>query len=898
MANHAALIRAENDGLPILRRGRRFIEFSLPGGGWRHVATIDPLHTRTTQAEIDTAWVADSGAWQWKLAQADFQAHARSVFNAGSLYEWRHESGEWIVVDPQSINWINQDNSRQQIAIKQTVTGVASDMALSFPNAYGTGRHFAYTAHPRRLIKHFTIDSLASLPAPTVTGTIWFEAEFTISNSSGVELYLDGVRWARTNNVRVRTGNAIEFRSEATGEVLWYADAPLATDADGETVTAQYEVRRQGGGYFITVRVPREWLLSAAYPVVVDPTFTDGYGGDVATYKDTQVNSNYTTRNYGTSESIGVYRNAIKGLLEFDLSSIDGAATCDSATLYLYAYAATTAEAWTAYAWSIASGNDGWPEGNDNGADGGAGDCCWDHYNQDPGGETNWAGSAGLSTATTDYETPSIGTFSGDRSDAAGTEYAVSLTAARVEGWFDSPNTNYGVMLWANSASYRTQGLCSSDHATTGYRPKLVVTYTVVTESASESASESVSPSATVVESASESASPSPTLESASPSPTLESASPSPTLESASPSVSESASPSPTLESASPSVSESASPSPTLESASPSVSKSASPSPTAESASPSVSKSASPSPTAESASPSVSESVSPSPTLESASPSISKSASPSPTAESASPSVSESVSPSPTLESASPSVSESASPSPTLESASPSASPSPTLESASESASATPTGESATPSASPSPTLESASPSGSESATPSPSLSESASPSPTLESASPSVSESISPSPTLESASPSVSESVSPSPTAESASPSISESVSPSPTLESASPSVSESASPSPTLESASPSGSESASPSPTLESASPSVSESASPSPTLESASPSVSESVSPSPTLESASPSGSESVSPSVSPSPTAAGVGAMPIISSNGIHSLVMGRQVING
>jgi hypothetical protein len=110
MANRAALIRAENAGLTVTRKGRRFLEFDLGSGVTRHVATIDPLHTRTTQAEIDTAWIPDTGAWQWKLAQADFQAHARSVFNVGSLYEWRHESGEWIVVDPQSINWINQDS--------------------------------------------------------------------------------------------------------------------------------------------------------------------------------------------------------------------------------------------------------------------------------------------------------------------------------------------------------------------------------------------------------------------------------------------------------------------------------------------------------------------------------------------------------------------------------------------------------------------------------------------------------------------------------------------------------------------------------------------------------------------------------------------------------------------
>ena len=98
MANRAALIRQENAGLTVTRRGRRFLEFDLGGGRTRHVATIEPLHVRNSETEIDTAWVADTGAWQWKLAQADFQVHARSVFNAGNLVEWRHESGQWVVV--------------------------------------------------------------------------------------------------------------------------------------------------------------------------------------------------------------------------------------------------------------------------------------------------------------------------------------------------------------------------------------------------------------------------------------------------------------------------------------------------------------------------------------------------------------------------------------------------------------------------------------------------------------------------------------------------------------------------------------------------------------------------------------------------------------------------------
>ena len=138
-------------------------------------------------------------------------------------------------------------------------------------------------------------------------------------------------------------------------------------------------------------------------------------------------------------------------------------------------------------------------------------------------------------------------------------------------------------------------------------------------------------------------------------------------------------------------------------------------------------------------------------------------------------------------------------------------------------------------------------------------------------SVSPSMSESAS-----ESASPSVSESASES---ASISPSMSESASESASI---SPSMSESAS-----ESASPSVSESASESASI---SPSMSESASESASI---SPSMSESASESASI---SPSMSESASESASPSPEK--LTAMPMMSSNGIYSAIMGRGIVNG
>jgi hypothetical protein len=240
--------------------------------------SIGPIHYGAGEdQEIDTAWQATTGAWDWEMTTNNWQTYARDTFNAGDIFEFQKD-GEWVRFDPQSINWIDENNSRQQIAIKQAVAAVVNDDIMEFPAAYGSGRHFQYQNQTARLQKLITIDADTDLPAVTLQGnTIWFEAEFTIAHSSGVEVYLDGQLWQKENNVRVQTADRIEFRDAATGQnVFWHLDFPRALDSsdDGNETIGQMEVRRQGGpsNLFITVRIPKTWLDGAVFPVFLDPT--------------------------------------------------------------------------------------------------------------------------------------------------------------------------------------------------------------------------------------------------------------------------------------------------------------------------------------------------------------------------------------------------------------------------------------------------------------------------------------------------------------------------------------------------------------------------------------------------------------------------------------------------
>ena len=258
---------------------------------------------------------------------------------------------------------------------------------------------------------------------------------------------------------------------------------PVLLPPEGKDVASiplVWDVAEESGRYILRCALPAGdyvgWTL--------DPTLS--LQPDAAAGKDSLVNVGtggtppLFQRNYGAISEVGISAAGIFGLLEFDLSSIVATATCTAATLSMFASQTGAANAWGMPVYSIASGNAGWVEGEGTGtAYAASGEHCWEALAADGlgGVTTAWAGTAGLSTSGTDYEATAIGALSGNREDAVGTEYQATLTTTRVAGWFGAVNTNYGMTLrWTVGNQHF---LALSDHATAGYRPKLVVVYTV-----------------------------------------------------------------------------------------------------------------------------------------------------------------------------------------------------------------------------------------------------------------------------------------------------------------------------------------------------------------------------------------------------------------------------------
>jgi hypothetical protein len=260
----------------------------------------------------------------------------------------------------------------------------------------------------------------------------------------------------------------------ADGVPVARIQAPVVYDADNreDTRPIKWDVVSRDGQPYIVYTLPK--LDGMAAPVV-DPTLT--LQPDSAAGKDTSLCAGEGAKfNYGTTVHFRLTGPG-RGLVEFDCSSVPATAICTGATLYMYKRASAGPEAFTVTAYSVLGANDGWVEGTIDANLAGAGEPCWNAKAADGAGgvTTAWAGSAGMSTAGTDYNAASIGSFAGDVSDAEGTEYSTALTAATAQSWFGAANANYGILLIPSTGLY----LCSSDFATSGYRPKLVIDYTL-----------------------------------------------------------------------------------------------------------------------------------------------------------------------------------------------------------------------------------------------------------------------------------------------------------------------------------------------------------------------------------------------------------------------------------
>ena len=190
---------------------------------------------------------------------------------------------------------------------------------------------------------------------------------------------------------------------------------------------------------------PYNWSVSGTAVTETTTPFTAS--------ADTYISNDNTTTNYGSDTilQLNSHVNSTKqGLAKFDLSSIPADATITSATLDLTAGGGSRLGDVQVYNVSGAWTGGGATYANSSGIVG-----------------TTTYGSATMSASTLGTALPTINLNAG----------GITL----IQGWVTTPSSNNGFSLktdYGHPQAARFVQICSSEHATAGYRPKLTVTYT------------------------------------------------------------------------------------------------------------------------------------------------------------------------------------------------------------------------------------------------------------------------------------------------------------------------------------------------------------------------------------------------------------------------------------
>lgn len=143
----------------------------------------------------------------------------------------------------------------------------------------------------------------------------------------------------------IQVGNELAFTSE--GQIVGSVPVPFAVDANRNPGNVILEF----DGKNITYTPDAEWLESAVYPVIIDPTTIIQPANDTIG-KDTYISQLNSTTNYGTAVGLDIGgfasdNDIYRSLLQFDLSSIPANVYITDAYISLYFYARSNTDSHT-----------------------------------------------------------------------------------------------------------------------------------------------------------------------------------------------------------------------------------------------------------------------------------------------------------------------------------------------------------------------------------------------------------------------------------------------------------------------------------------------------------------------------------------------------------------------
>lgn len=310
MANWVAdlMQRSDLSGLPIVKRDRGSVHFRRPGGEIVAVCTGMPCH----YLDPVDGWMPLDTSLRLDVSKNNYGAPGLAT---------RVAMDGFVVIPSQSRGPVHHSQCTENFVVFDAKAGKVKHVIAKLPAGKVDGenvvRETASCRHNLRFMETGVVETLTIYQAPPSTGSA--------SEWAMLETAMPGQSWP---DGWLESGPAVD------GVIF---QQPLCVDANGIIVKARQYAKKKGAHQYLYTGVPLAWLAGAAYPVVLDPTFTD------TTYDEevTGISSVYATARSTASATGGgsnflavgqtyvnvkgsITYNISRSFLRFDTSSLLG----------------------------------------------------------------------------------------------------------------------------------------------------------------------------------------------------------------------------------------------------------------------------------------------------------------------------------------------------------------------------------------------------------------------------------------------------------------------------------------------------------------------------------------------------------------------------------------------
>ena len=209
-----------------------------------------------------------------------------------------------IGLQPHSLNWNNQLSQLQQINMPQNVQRTQNNNDYEYQNAYGAGISLIYENKwygVKELLVINSYESLGIIESYVINGgNPYLEANFLLTTNAQ-HIIVEGAEWDKSS--QTTTDKDILIKNDQ-GTTIYYLPRPIAIDNDGKSINGTYKLKKSSNKLYIGITIPQSWLSTAAYPVIIDPSFYVDYNPAPATLYSGGDNTASTYASFSTTTDI------------------------------------------------------------------------------------------------------------------------------------------------------------------------------------------------------------------------------------------------------------------------------------------------------------------------------------------------------------------------------------------------------------------------------------------------------------------------------------------------------------------------------------------------------------------------------------------------------------------